>query len=103
MFHERVVTLGLAANCACGIDETESREFMAQWPTQIAFSFDLGSANIIPGTDFYVVCLPWESRGVIIGAPNKSGRATVVLGHFDDGTLKCLHLHLSENVNRVVA
>lgn len=101
LFHEKVILIGTHSDSCTSIDEAINQEWQWEWPKQIAFTFDIGSAKIVPGQGFYVLALPWESRPVIIGPPTNYGRATIVLAQFEDGTLKCLHMHTSESVKRI--
>lgn len=98
MCHERLVWFGIESNITFGWKQTEEKEWKETWPKQLAFTFDLGKAQIIVHQGIIFCLLPWKCRGLIHGSAEKSGRASIVLGVFDeDHKLLCMHVHLSIN------
>ena len=100
MCHEQVVWMGTESNIAFGWREVELKEWSETWKGQLAFSFDIARASIMPSPDSsqVVVCLPWLARGLIHKSEPKTGRATIVLGVFDeDHKILCIHAHFSKN------
>lgn len=96
--HEFVVWCGTEANIALGWRQTELSEWSESWPGQLAFTMDMATAKMIPAETFIVVIVAWYASGLIQGSPQRRGRATFILGLFDeDHKILCLHAHFSVN------
>jgi hypothetical protein len=98
LMHEKVVWMGLESNICATLTQTIEREFKELWPKQIAFTFDLARAALFPDSASIVILLPWTASGIIAGSRQKSGRAMITLGIFDNNKkVLCVNGHFSLN------
>lgn len=95
MFHPKAVCFPLNSN-RTDCPESQKVEWK-RWKEQLAFTFDLSSAAILPSAGAIVVALNWTANPLIHGSPRKEGRGTYMFMLFDNGRFACLHEHLSEN------
>lgn len=95
LFHSCVVAFGTRTNHADSIAALRKHQWEMQWPSNLEFTFYPEKAAVLRGLDQVVICLPWASKSIIHRAPKRIGRATIVLGVFEEGKLLALHTHFS--------
>jgi ketosteroid isomerase-like protein len=95
LFHPNLSMFGTESLVAIGRVQAENLEWREAWKNQLSFNFDYSSASIIPCGDMTIVSVLWEAQALLHGAPAQKGRASVILGRFENGKILAVHLHLS--------
>jgi len=97
LFHPALVWFGIESNiCGC-LEQSVEEEFKQFWAGTLGFTIDWKSAKVVPEGGTIMVVAPWYAASKIVGAPQKRGRITLILGIFPAGKLLCLHGHMSIN------
>jgi hypothetical protein len=97
LWHPNATCFGLCCNVASGRVQIENLEWRELWPSQLAFTFDMQSACIIPNGADTVVAILWSANGLLHGSPRQHGRATMMLAAVEKDQTICLHSHFSRN------
>ena len=95
LFHKRTVCFGIESDLTVDLDAISKQEWEQVWPNQLSFSFDNSKCSIIPEGNLILITIAWTARSVIVGAPPKHGRASIVLLKFKGNRVLCVHFHLS--------
>lgn len=88
MLHKNCRYFGLVSN-------ERKADWLACWPEQLHFSFDLSQTSLVPEGNLTIISSVWVAKPLVIGAPDKSGRASIALMRFKGEKVLAVHMHFS--------
>lgn len=86
MLHSRCIYFGLTVDDAV-------KDWKENWPSQLAFSFDLNRTKFIPEGNLTLASAIWMAKPLIKGSPDKVGRMTIGLMRFTGEKILAVIVH----------